>query len=119
MAKLLFHIVTGPENPTRVALGMLVAKTAVAADHDVTVFFAGDAVSALRAETLDAANGVGTGSLREHFDALVAGGASLFGSAMSANARGIDGETLGGAVELVKPDRLVALIAAADQVVTY
>ncbi len=46
MTKLLFHIVTGPENPTRVALGMLVAKTAQSAGHDVTVFFGGDAVSA-------------------------------------------------------------------------
>jgi predicted peroxiredoxin len=98
---------------------MLVAKTAVGAGHDVTVFFAGDAVSALRTETLDAANGVGTGSLRQHYDDLVTGPARLFGSAMSAAARGIDAETLAGAVELVKPDRLVELIVEAERVITY
>lgn len=31
MARLLVHIATGPENPTRAALGFLVAKTALAA----------------------------------------------------------------------------------------
>ena len=119
MSKLLFHIVTGPENPTRVALGLLVAKTAMSAGHDVTVFFGGDAVSVLRAETLDAGHGIGTGSLREHFDDLVAGGAALRGSRMSAKARGIDDQTLGGKVELVKPDDLVELIVGAERVISY
>ena len=45
MSRLLVHIATGPENPTRAALGLLVAKTALAAGHDVDLFFAGDGVA--------------------------------------------------------------------------
>ena len=77
MSRLLVHIATGPENPTRAALGLLVARTALAAGHDVDVFFAGDGVGILRPETLDAGQGIGTGSFREHIDALVAGGVTL------------------------------------------
>jgi hypothetical protein len=43
-------------------------------------------------------------------------GARLFGSGMSAKARGIGAEE---GVELAPPQRLVALIAEADRVVTY
>ena len=43
MAKLLIHLATGPENPTRGALALLVARTAVEEGHDVHLFLAGDA----------------------------------------------------------------------------
>lgn len=116
MARLLVHIATGPENPTRLTLGLLVARTARRAGHDVDVFVAGDAVHVLRAETRDAAHGVGTGSVAEHWDDLRASGAGLYASGMSSRARGIGA---GDGVELVPPDRLVELIMAADRTVTY
>ena len=120
MAKLLVHIVTGPENPTRAALGLLVARTAMEAGHSVDVFIAGDGVAIVRPATLDAGHGIGTGSLREHVDALAAGGATLYLSGMSSKARGIDAAALGGlAASLVPPTRLVELILEADRVVTY
>ena len=90
MSRLLVHIATGPENPTRVALGLLVARSALDAGHDVDLFIAGDGVAVLRPETLDAGNGIGTGSLREHVDALVAGKARFFVSGLSSKARGVD-----------------------------
>ena len=119
MAKLLVHIVTGPENPTRAALGLLVARTAMEAGHSVDVFIAGDGVAIVRPATLDAGHGIGTGSLREHVDALAAGGATFYLSGMSSKARGIDAAALGGlAASLVPPTRLVELILEADRVVT-
>ena len=120
MGRLLVHIVTGPENPTRVALGLLVARAALGAGHDVDIFFASDGVGVLRPETLDAGHGVGTGAFREHVDALVAGGATFYASAMSSKARGLTPDSVGGlAVAMSPPDKLVELIFAADLVVSY
>jgi uncharacterized protein len=117
---LLVHIATGPENATRAALGLLVAKSGLAAGHEVDVFLAGDAVALLRDETLDALHGIGTGSLREHHDALVAGGARLFASGMSAKARGIAPDTLTSrGIQPAPPERLVELAFEADRVISY
>ncbi len=120
MSKLLVHIVTGPENPTRAALGLLVARTALEAGHDVDLFVAGEAVAILRPETLDAGHGIGTGSLREHVDALAGNGATFYLSGMSSKARGLTVESLGGlAVTMAPPARLVELAFEADRVLTY
>ncbi|CAN5455797.1 hypothetical protein BH23CHL8_BH23CHL8_16390 [soil metagenome] len=116
MARLLIHVTTGPENATRATLGLLIARTALAAGHDVDVFLAGDGVDLLRPETREATSGVGTGNAAEHWDALVEGGARLFGSGLSAKARGV---TSDGRVELAPPDRLVALVVEADKVLVY
>lgn len=70
MGKLLVHITSGPEAPTRAALGLLVASAAVDEGHEVSVFLAGDAVQLLREAVLDSLSGLGTGSLREHFNAV-------------------------------------------------
>ena len=120
MGRLLVHIATGPENPTRAALGLLVARSAVEAGHSVDLFIAGDGVAILRPETLDAGNGIGTGSMREHVDALVAGHARLFASGMSSKARGLTAESLGGlVVTMASPARLVELAFEADRVLSY
>jgi predicted peroxiredoxin len=120
MGRLLVHVVTGPENATRAALGMLVARAALAAGHEVDVFFAGDAVALLRDETLAALTGVGTGSAREHFDALSAGGAGLYASRLSADARGMDLEALTArGIAPSPPDRLVELTFLADRILAY
>lgn len=120
MARLLVHIATGLENPTRAALGLLVARTALEGGHTVDLFLAGDAVALLRPATLDAAHGIGTGSLREHVDALAAGGARFYVSGMSSKARGVTAEDLGGLeVTMAPPSRLVELVFEADRVLTY
>jgi predicted peroxiredoxin len=120
LPRLLVHLSTGSDNPTRAALAFLVARTALEGGHDVDVFLAGEAVSLLRQPTLEAVQGVGTGSLREHFDALVAGGARFYASRMSSNARALDAEAVGGkAVEFAPPQRLVGLVFEADRVLNY
>jgi uncharacterized protein len=104
--KLLVHIATGPENPTRLALGLLVARTALGEGHEVAVFLAGDGVDAARPEARDLLPGVGTGSVAEHWQALREGGARLFASGLSGKARGV---AAGGSDELqmAPPDVLV------------
>jgi predicted peroxiredoxin len=120
MSRLLVHIASGPENPTRAALGLLVARSALSGGHEVDLFIAGDGVGILRPETLDAGHGIGTGSFREHIDALVAGGATLYASGMSSKARGLGPDGLGGLpVTMAPPDRLVELTFVADRVLVY
>ena len=119
MGHLLINIATGPENPTRAALGCLVARQALAAGHAVDVFFAGDGVDFLRPETAEMAQGIGTGRVAEHVAALVAGGARLFASGMSSKARGIDAATVGPAVSFAPPERLVELAFEAERVLVY
>ena len=120
MGKLLVHITHGPEAPTRAALGLLVARAAVDEGHEVTLFLAGDAVQLVRDATLDALSGVGTGSLRESFDALAAGGATFYLSGMSSKARGVaEADIAGKPAEFAPPARLVQLTFEAERVLTY
>ena len=50
MAKILVHATHGPENPTRAALALLVAKAALEEGHTVSVFLAGDAAQLVSSE---------------------------------------------------------------------
>jgi predicted peroxiredoxin len=78
MSKLLINITHGPESPTRAALGFLVGRSAAEQGHDVSLFLAGDAVQLLREATLDTLVGLGTGSLRESYDAIVENGGTFY-----------------------------------------
>jgi predicted peroxiredoxin len=120
MAKLLVHITCGPENPTRAALGFLVAKTALEDGHDVSLFLAADGVQLLRDGVIDSLTGLGTGSLRESYDAIVAAGGRFYLSGMSSKARGVREQELEGKpAELAMPNRLVELTFECDRVLTY
>jgi predicted peroxiredoxin len=120
MPKILIHLTTGPENPTRAALGFLVAKAAVEEGHEVSLFLAGDSVQLLRDGVLDSLVGLGTGSLRESYDVVVASGARIYASGMSSKARGLgEPELAGKPVEFAMPNRLVQLALESDRVLTY
>jgi uncharacterized protein len=116
MAKILVHITRGPEDPTRAALGFLVAKAAADDGHEVTLFLAADAVQLLREPVLDSLVGLGTGSLRESYDALVAAGATFYVSGMSSKARGFEPE---GVAQAAMPSKLIELALDHDRVLTY
>ncbi len=116
----LVHIHTGPDNPTEAALGFLVAMTAQKEGHTVTVFLAGDGASLITDTALSSVVGVGTGKLRESFDALIAGSAHIYISGGSAKARNItDADLAGKPAEFATPAKLVELAAGADVVLSY
>jgi len=120
VAKLLVHITHGPEHPTRAALGFLVAKAALEEGHEVSLFLAGDAVQLIRDAVLDNLTGLGTGSLRESYEAIVAGGGRFYLSGMSSQARGVGPADLEDKpAELAMPKVLVQLAFEHDRVLTY
>ena len=120
MAKILVHLTHGPEDPTCAALGFLVAKSAIDEGHAVTLFLAGDAVQLLRDAVLDNLVGLGTGKLREHYDAIVTGGGRFYLSGMSSKARGLTEADLSGKpAEFAMPNVLVRLSLEHDRLFTY
>ena len=116
----LIHIHTGPDNPTKAALGFLVAMTAQKEGHTVNVFLAGDGASLITDATISSVEGQGTGKLQESFDALIAGSAHIYISGNSAKARNItEADLAGKPAEFAPPAKLVSLAAAADVVLVY
>ena len=114
------HIHTGLENPSKVALGMLIARTAAAEGNDVTLFLAGDAVNVIRDDVLDSLQGLGLGSAREHFDAMREAGAQTYVSKMSSMARGVTESDLEGKnAQWGTPELLVKCTLDHDRVLTY
>ena len=116
MARILVHSATGPDDPTRAALALLIAKTAAEEGHEVQVFLAGDGVHLANREIADETNGLGTGSVVEHLAALRNAGRTVFLSGMSSKARGIEG---GEGFELASPQKLVELAVWAETTLTY
>lgn len=120
MAKILIHVTTGPDDPTKAALSFFVAKTALAEGHEVTLFLAGEAVRLLSDEVLESLEGVGTGKLAEHYEAFAAGGGQFYLSGLSAKARGFDESLIEGRpAQFAMPDKLVALLVESDRNLTY
>lgn len=118
--RILIHLTTGVENPTKAALALLVASTALDEGHQVDVFVAGDGVSALRTESIELMHGIGTGSVLSHLEKLRSGGAGLYASGMSSSARGLTPELLKGqGFSPAPPNKLVELLVSADKVLTY
>lgn len=120
MSNILVHVTHGPEDPTRAALAFLVAKAAIDEGHSVSMFLAGDAVQLIRDAALDNLAGLGTGKLREHYDAIVAGGGRFYLSGMSSKARGVtDADLSGKPAEFAMPNVLVRLSLEHDRMFTY
>jgi uncharacterized protein len=119
-SRILVHVTHGPEQPTRAALAFLVAKSAIDEGHTVTLFLAGDAVLLLRDSVLDTVTGVGTGKLRDSFEAIVKGGGRFYLSGMSSQARGlVEADIKGKPAEFALPTVLVRLSLEHDRMFTY
>jgi len=120
MAKILVHITSGTENPSKAALGFHVAKAAVEEGHTVTMFLAGDGVQLMRDGAIEHLSGLGTGKLSELYDAVVAGGVKIYLSGMSSKTRGLRPEELEGKpYEFGGPVDLVRLSLEHDRLFTY
>jgi predicted peroxiredoxin len=120
MAKFLVHVTCGVENPSKAALAFLVAKSAIDEKHDVSMFLAGDAAQLLRPAVIENLSGLGTGALKTHIEAIVAGGGKFYVSGMSAKSRGFEaGELANFRAEFAMPNVLVRLAAEADTVLCY
>ena len=118
--KILVHLTFGPEAPTRASLAFLIARTAIEEGHEVTLFLAGDAVQLVRDGALDNLVGLGTGKLREHYDAIVKGGGKFYLSGMSAKSRGLTKvEIEGKPMEFAMPTVLLRLNIESDKVFVY
>ncbi len=118
--KLLVHVTTGADNPTKAALAFLVARSAADEDHQVTMFLAGDGAELITDKSLDSVVGRGTGKLRESYDALVAKGTRIFISGGSAKARGISETDIAGKpAQFAMPNMLVKLVMESDRAITY
>jgi predicted peroxiredoxin len=117
---LLVHVTSGPEDPTKSALAFLVARTAADGGWPVRVFLAGDAASLVRDAVIDGTVGLGTGRLREHYDAIVAKGGRFYVSGLSARARGItEADVAGKPAEMAMPAVLVRLVQECSRTIVY
>lgn len=120
MVKILVHVTVGPDEPTKAALAFLVARAVIEEGNQLVLFVAGDGVHLLTSTSASRIEGLGTGKLSEHFDAINAGAAEVYFSGMSAKARNIaPGDIVLHGAQPGMPNKLVQLIAEADKVVTY
>jgi predicted peroxiredoxin len=118
--KILIHITSGPENPTKAALGFLMAKTAIEEGYVVNMFLAGDAVQLLRNDVLDNLAGLGTGNLKSHYETIVNGGGKFYLSGMSSKSRGLTEEDIKGKpASFAMPKVLLQLSVESDRMFVY
>ena len=118
--RILVHITHGPENPTRAALGFLVARTAIEEGHSVKLFLAGDAVRLLQDSVLNSLTGIGTGKLSDHYEVITRGNGQFFLSGNSSKARGVtENDLKGKPAQFALPTVLVRLSVESDRMFTY
>lgn len=122
------HVSSTPsQDESKAALSFLIGKFAVASDYSlVNVFLAGDAVYLLQDTTLNSLVGVGTGVLKESYDAMVASGkVKFYVSGMSCKSRGITPAEFaaknpgGSPVTFEMPSKLIDLIEQSNTVFYY
>ena len=120
MSSLMVHVHTGIENPSKIALALLVTRTAAAEGLDVTLFLASDAVNLMKDDVIDSLQGLGLGSAREHFDAIKENNVQIYVSKMSSGARGVTEADLEGKnAQWGTPELLVKCTLENERILTY
>ncbi|WP_026187610.1 DsrE family protein [Ensifer sp. BR816] len=121
MAKILVHVTVPPSDPTKAALAFFVVRAVLEEGHHLVLFVAGDGVHLLTAERASSIEGLGSGKLSDHFEAInAATTGEIYFSGISAKARNIapDNIVLRGAMP-GDPNKLVQLMAGCDKVISY
>ena len=86
----------------------------------MTLFLARDAVQLMRDGVLDNLAGLGTGKLRDLFDAIAKGSGRFYLSGMSSTARGLtENDLKGKPAEFATPSVLLRLAKEHDRMFTY
>ena len=120
MASYFVQITGGPEQPNKVTLALLVAKTGVTEGHSVEVFFAADGVHLLNCSEPGQIVGEGTGDVFDHMQDLRASNTKIFVSRLSAEGRGYDERLLDSLnASFATPKILLERSHAADVVLSY
>jgi len=98
----------------------LIAKTALEEGHTVAIFLAGDAVKLLQDTVLNSLTGIGTGKLRDHYDAIVKNKGKFYLSGNSSKARDVtEADLKGKPAEFALPTVLLRLSLESDRMFTY
>ncbi len=120
MASILIQITSGPNEPTKAALGFLICKTGLEEGHEVNLFLAGDAVLLIKEGILENLTGLGTGRLIEYYEQIIAAGVIINLSKMSCDARGISDEyILDKPLKKCKPTDLLGFALSSDKVLAF
>ena len=78
MARLMFVGTAGSDDPTRAALPLLGARSAVKAGHEAEVFLVGEAVYLMKTAVADATNPVGWPNVGELIREVVGQGGTFY-----------------------------------------
>ncbi|HKZ21546.1 MAG TPA: DsrE family protein [Acidimicrobiia bacterium] len=120
MGSMLIQMTHGPDTPTPVAVGCLVALAACQEGHQVTLFFVGESVHFMKDQVMNATETPGLGSISESILSLVAQGVSILVSRASSTTRGVTEADLGSKqARFATPKDLVEQAFSADRVITY
>ena len=120
MSKFLVQLTHGPEDPTRATLAFLVAKAAKEEGHDVAIFLVANAVYLIKDSVRDNVQGVGTGSLKDHYTFMLQNQVPIYLSGLSSKARGIsEDDLLGKNAKFADSKTLVRLNLENDRMFTY
>jgi len=111
MAKFLFVLSRGLEDPTRVTRALQFAKLAVDEGHETSVFLVDDAVVAAKVGMLDNVKSPTGDDAKSYLDALVAAGTPILVCTPCANARHLDEDEFVVSAKLATGKTLIALAA--------
>jgi len=119
MATILISITNGNDDPDRATVGFVLAGAAVASEQDTTVFLSTNGVNLARRGVAETVHEEGFSPLKDLVDMFVSNGGKILVCSPCAKKRGIDEAALIDGAVIVGGARVVELMAAGAQTLTY